>query len=138
MAGKVVATEVAEQEFARFLEAMDLAEKCDAKGLDVEDAKSLTDVKRTIISAMERGNLVVDDKGQPVYTPKAGDNRNPITFHEPTGADLMAIDQAKKSEDMKRAFQLLGAVTGETPARFAKMLNRDIVVCQAIFALFLG
>jgi hypothetical protein len=137
MAGKVVATEVAEQEFARFLEAMDLVEKCDSKNLDADDAKSFLDVKRIIVGAMETGHLVIDDKGQPVYTAKL-DDAGPIVFYEPDGAALMAIDQAKRGEDMKKAMRILSAMTKENPSRFAKMKLRDLKVCQAIQNLFLA
>lgn len=133
----VVAKEVAEAEFDRFLESMDLVDKCDAKNMDADDAKSFADVKRTIIRAMETGHLVVDEKGQPVYTPKLGDT-TPITFREPKGSDLMAIDQAKKGADALKGMKILAAMTGENPSRFAEMVMRDLSVCQAVQLVFLA
>lgn len=136
MSGKV-AREVCEAEFTRFLEAMDLTEKCDAKQYDGDDLKSFLDTKATIISAMERGLLCVDEKGQPVYTPQLG-NSGPIVFYEPSGADLMAMDQAKKGHDIEKQNKLLAAMTKRHPGDFAKLAMRDYRVCTAIQVLFLA
>jgi hypothetical protein len=135
-----VAAEVAEQEFARFLEAMDLQEKFDAKEMDPEDVKAIAETKRIVISAMQRGNLVIDADGQPVFTPMTISSAQfgEITFHEPTGADLMAMDGVKQNRDVERTNRLLAALTNQSPAIFAKMKNRDLKVCQAIVTLFLS
>ena len=68
MSEKKVATEVAEQEFVRFIEAMDL--DVDPKDWSDDDKKSYEDTKRKIIRAMERGDLVINDDGVPQFTPK--------------------------------------------------------------------
>jgi hypothetical protein len=135
MAEEVVAAEVAEAEFARFLDAFDLTEKTQAKTLDAEDRKSFEDTKETILRAMRRGTLVLDEKSQPVFTP-AVDNQKPITFREPRGKTIRAMDQAKKGADMDRALFLMSAMTGEVRARFEEMAQRDLAVCQAIVVLF--
>ena len=135
MSEKKVAAEVAQQEFDRFVEAMGL--DVDPKGWTDEDKQSFDEAKRKILGAMESGRLVIDEEGRAVYTP-ALVNTAPITFYEPTGADLMAIDQAKKGANISAAFKMLAAMTKTEHTRFAKMANRDLKICQALQALFLA
>lgn len=131
-----VAREVAESELQRFVEAMDLQDKLDAK-MSEEDARTLESTKARIVGAMMRGNLVIDEKGQPVYTPQSG-ICEPITFYEPTGAAFMAMDSAAKGKDMTKMFRMMGEACQCDPSRFAKMKNRDLGVCIAVFSLFLA
>lgn len=136
MAEEVVAAEVAEQEFARFLDTFDLTEKTQAKTLDADDRKSFEENKATILRAMRRGTLVLNEKGEPVFTPVKEDNPSAITFREPVGNTLKAMDQGKKGAEAERSFFLLSAMTGQVRARFEKMAQRDLAVCQAIAVLF--
>jgi hypothetical protein len=103
--------------------------------MDAEDLKSFDEAKRRIIKAICSGRLVVDEKGQPVFTPTSGD---PITFHEWTGASLMAMDQKKKDQAIGKVYAAMADMTKQPAVRFAKMLGRDLKVCQAITGLFLG
>lgn len=135
MSDKKVATEVAEQEFDRFVEAMGL--DVDPKDWTDEDKQSFKEAKRRVISAMESGSLTIDEDGQPVYKPQLG-KTDPITFYEPTGADLMAIDQAKKGANVSATYKMLAAMTKTNAQLFANMKNRDLKVCQALQALFLA
>ncbi len=131
---QVVASEVAEAEFERFVDAMDL--DVTAK-MDPEDAKAFAATKRIITRAIEKGRLIIDDVGQPIYTPQASDDKTPITFLEPKGASLLAMESRKKGEDISRLFASIANMTRQTPVRFAKMANRDLRVCMAISTLFL-
>lgn len=135
MKSEVVALEVAEAEFARFVEAFDL--NVDLDRMDAEDRRSFDAGKETWIRAMQQGRLVVDEHGQPVYTPVKG-NDGSLTFHEPTGAALLDMDKAKKNADMHKTNLLLAAVTKQPIQRFARMAQRDLKVCQAIFCFLLG
>jgi hypothetical protein len=130
-----IAQEFAEQEFDRFLNAMDL--DIQLKGMDDEDRKSFEEAKRKLVRAMQKGSLVIDEKGQPVFTPQLGDTA-PITFKEPTGAVLMTMDQKKKDHDVAKMMVTMAAMTGVNMQRFAKMEGRDIKICLAIATLFLG
>jgi hypothetical protein len=133
MPKEVIAAEVAEDEFARFVETMDL--DVDPAGWDDEDKKSFVDAKRKIINAMMRGQLVIDDKGQPVFTPVSGE---PITFYEPKGSTFMAMDQKKKGHDTAKMFVMMADMTRQNAGRFSSMAGRDIKVCMAIMGLFLA
>lgn len=137
MSAPKVAREVAEAEFQRWAEAMGLARKLDPSKLDDNDRKSLASQKSILLDAVEDGHLVVDGEGQFVFTPVKGDT-TPLTFHEPDGAMLRAVDQAKAGAAVERDHKLLGAITKTSAARFAGMKHRDLSVCLAIEVLFLG
>jgi hypothetical protein len=134
-----VATEVAEQEFARWAYAMDL--NFDPKGLDDEDKENFRRAKERLVRAMEAGHLVVDGEGRMVYTPqianKAGE-RTPLVWNEPRGGDLAAMDQKKAGHDVARMYAVMARMTGVLPITFDSMVARDLKVCQAIVTLFLG
>src|SRR5690606_5046195 len=127
-----VPRDVAEEEFNRFLEAMDL----EPIFVDDDDKKGFEDARQRIVRAMMRGQLVINDKGEPVFTP--GDGKGDITFHEPTGNTFMATDQKRKNHDVAKSFAAMAECTKTSIARFATMSNRDMKVCQSIILLFLA
>lgn len=133
---KKVATEVAEAEFCRWAESMDL--NLDPRGWDDEDKKSFHDAKFKLVAAIEAGNLVVDEKGRMVYTPRSTESREPLVFNEPTGGHMMSMDQKKKGHDMAKLFGIMAEMTGQNIQVFTAMKSRDLKVCQSIVALFLG
>lgn len=136
MAEEMVAQEVAEREFARFLEAMDLTEKVSTKNLDADDRKAFESNKQVLLVAMRRGSLVIDEQGQPTFTPVKSVDFRPIVFKEPTGATVKAMDQAKQGNNGERGIILMSAISGEVQARFVKMVRRDYAVCEAITLIF--
>lgn len=128
--------EVVESEIARFAEAMDL--DLDPKGMDDEDRKSLEVAKRRLARALQSGQLVFDDLGQPVFTPTEGTKEDAITFKEPKGSALISMDQRKQGHDVERLFTVMSEITGRNRDTFAKMANRDVKVCISLTNLFLG
>lgn len=137
-AAQKIDAETAEAEFQRWVSAMDLVSKLDTSAMDMEDRKSFEQEKRPLIEAIRFSRLVVDESGQFVFTPQIGDT-SALTFAEPDGAMLMAIDRIGKStEQVHKQFALLAAVTGQFVQRFSKMKNRDLVVCNAILGFLLG
>lgn len=133
MTDSVVAADVAQDEFARFADAMDL--DVDESKMDADELKSFKELKDTTLRALRRGQLVIDDKGQPVYTPKSG---TAITFYEPTGASFIALDSKKKDHDVAKMYALMADMTRQTEKLFALMPQRDLKVCRSIATLFLG
>lgn len=131
-----VSAEMAEQEFDRFAESMDL--EFDTSSMDPEDKKGFDHNKGIIIKAIQKGSLFIDDKGQPVYTPQRTADVAPIVFKEPTGASLMAMDSGKKAEDVKKLYHVMADVTGREPKVFSNMKMADLKVCMAVITLFLG
>lgn len=131
-----IAKEVAEQEFQRFVDAMDL--DVDPAGMDEDDKKGFQQQKDRIIAAIQSGALVVNDNGEPVFTPQRTKDVDAITFHEPTGASLMAMDRKKKTEDIGKLYAAMGDITKTHASTFSKMKMADLKVCMAVTTLFLG
>jgi hypothetical protein len=133
-----LAKEVAEAEFERWLSEMGLSDKCDPARLNDEDKRSLAAVKELLVGALVAGSLVVDAGGCFVFTPTKSVDQTPVTFAEPTGASFMAMDQAKRGQDVQKTIKFIADITKQSPTRFAKMVNRDLAVCSAIAAIFLA
>lgn len=137
MAENKISREMAEQEFERFGEAMDL--DFDTSFMDEDDRKGFEQSKRRIVKAIMSGTMTVNDDGCPVFTPqRAEGDVNPITFYEPTGATYMAMDRKKKTEDMGKMMALMADYTQTSSGLFSKMKNADFKICLAVTTLFLG
>ena len=133
-----IVLEVAEAEFSRFTGAMDLD---DGAGLAGEDSKSYSENRARIVRAIMRGSLVINDKGEPVYTCQRGEpGAEPVkvTFYEPTGASLMAMDGKKKDHDVGKMYAVMGDICKTPAVTFARMKNADLKVCQSLMVLFLA
>jgi len=132
-----ITREVAELDFTRFVEAMDI--DVDTDNMTEDDKKSFNSTKDRIVKAIEKGSLVINDNGEPVYTPqRGGEDSNPITFYEPTGASLMAMDKKGKDEDIRKLYSVMADMTKTSSGIFSKMKMSDLKVCQAITMLFLA
>ena len=129
-----VDAETAAAEFERFADMMAL--DIDTSGLDDEDRADLGKIRRQFERAVMAGLLVVNENGEPVYTPNTGDYREAITFYEPTGADKMAMDAKKKGHDMAKTYAMIAAQTKVHAKVFAGMPNRHLKVCEGISLLF--
>ena len=130
-----VVKEVAEAEFERFVRDMDLDISTDS--MDDEDKKDLSLQKGRVIAAIMKGSLIINDSGEPVFTPQREDGEA-ITFHEPTGAALMAMDRKKKSEEIGKMYAAMAVITKKHSKVFSGMKMADLKVCMAITTLFLG
>ena len=133
----VIAPEQAELEFDRFLDAMDIL--IDTTKLDAEDLSGYNKQKDRILDAVCKGALVFNDDGEAVYTPCHPRSKytDAITFHERTGASLMAMDGKKKGHDVARTYAVLGDMCKVPPNVFAGLVGKDVKVCEAIFALLM-
>lgn len=127
--------ETALLEFDRFTESMDL--DVDESFMDEEDLTSFNKQKRRIVEAVCNGSLVVNDDGEAVYTPQKITLDTPLTFHERTGASIMAQDGKKKNYDVTKMYAIMAEMTKTHPNTFAKMCGIDIKICEAIFALLM-
>jgi len=128
-----ITPEVAEAEFQRFLDTMYL--RFDVNKMDAEDRTSFQLSHDILIGAMLDGRLVVNDKGEPVFSPRSGGD--PVTFFEPTGQALLAMDQHKKNQDGHKGFAAMSSATKTSIQRFSAMPVSDLRVCQHIMLLFL-
>ena len=132
-----IAREVAESEFDRFTEAMDL--DLDTSLMDVEDLTAFNKQKSRLIRAIEKGHLIFNDNGEAVYTPdnKRSKYKDAITFRERTGASLMAMDGKKKNHDVAKTYAVLADMCGVHQSVFANLVGTDVKVCEALFALLM-
>lgn len=135
-----VSLEVAQNEFERWAEAMDL--DIDPSGMDEEDKKGFELAKGKLIRALGNGSLVITDSGEAVFTPQRpgsnwGDNP-PLTFHERSGADMMGMDGKKDTQQYKKMFSALGGICKVSPSTFSKLTGSDLAVCESIFVLLMA
>ena len=127
--------ETAKEEFDRFCEEMDIDN--DESSMEEDDINAYRQIKNTIIRAIRKGRLIINDDGEPVYTPISVDT-GPITFHEPNGANYFEMDRKKKNQNVAKSFAIMAAMTKQEPKTFANMKQRDLKVCQAVMTVFLG
>ena len=132
-----VVLEMAEQEFDQWAEAMDL--DLDTADMDAEDLTAFSKQKRRIVRAVQKGALVFNDDGEAVYTPQNAKSKHQdaITFHERTGAAVMAMDGKKKGHDISKTYAVMGGMCKAHPSVFAGLVGIDGKICEAIFALLM-
>lgn len=131
-----VAHDVALDEFNRFCDSMDIDNNTDA--MTEEDAKSFEEPKGVIIRAIMEGSLLINDDGEPEYTPKNSPKVGNLTFREPNGADYMAMDRKKEGQNIAKMWTLAESVTKSAPGTIANLRNRDLKVVRAIMQLFMA
>ena len=124
-------------EFNRFVDLMDL--DLDPAHMDGEDLTAFDKQKRRIVRAIESGTLVVNDSGEAIYTPinPRSKHKDSITFHERTGASLMAMDGKKKNHDVAKTYAVMAEMCKIHQSVFAGLAGGDIKVCEALFALLM-
>lgn len=133
----MIAPEVAQDEFERFAEAMDV--ETDTAQMTEETEEVYTSARDMFIRAIVRGKLVVNADGEPVYTPVRSSNTSPITFKEPDGAALISNSRGRKKADegVGQMYQIMATMCGTTPGRFANMKLKEAQECMAIATLFI-
>lgn len=132
-----VSREVAESEFERFGDMMAL--EFDRDRMDEDDRKAFDQSKARVVVAIEAGALVINDNGEPVYTPQRTEwSADPITFYEPDGSVYLAIDRQKKNQDMHKFYAIMAAMTKQSASVLSKLKGADAKLCQTVVALFLG
>ena len=133
----VVDKETAKVEFDRFVELMDL--DLDTSDMDADDLTGFNKQKRRIITAIERGSLVINEDGEAVFTPANVKSKynEPLTFHERTGASLMAMDGKKKGHDVAKTYAVLADMCRVNQKVFAGLVGNDVKVCEALFSLLM-
>lgn len=132
----VLGREVAEAEFDRFCDDMDI--DTNIEKMDEDDAKGFNTQKELLVVAFMDGRLSLNDDSEPVYKPKRKGFDNPLTFREPSGADQMAMDRKKSGQDVGKMFSMMDSVTKSVPGTCSKLKGPDLKVAQAIMFLFMG
>ena len=137
MTDPVIPAEMAEQEFDRFVNEMDL--ELDPAYMDEEDAAQFRKLKSRLIKAIMKGSLAVNENGEAVYTPQneKSKHKEPITFHERTGSSLMAMDGKKRNYDIAKTYAVMGEMCKVHPSVFAGLVGIDVKICENIFQLLM-
>lgn len=130
-----ISKDMAEIEFQRFVDSMDL--DIDETTMNDEDKDSFLIQKRKLISAIEKGYLVINENGEAVYTPQKSDVGS-LTFHERTGASILAMDGKKKNQDIAKMYAVMADMCKVSAKTFANLKGVDIKTCEAIFALLMA
>lgn len=127
----------ANAEFDRFVECMDL--DLDTSAMDSEDFTQFNKLKSKIIRAVMKGSLIFNDNGEAIYQPqnKRSKYQEPITFHERSGASLMAMDGKKKNHDVSKTYAVMGEMCRVHQKVFAGLVGVDVKICEALFALLM-
>ena len=135
--GNKLPLEMAEQEFDRFVECMDLY--FDPESMDSEDKTAFEKQRGRILRAIQKGSLIINGSGEAVFTPynKKSKHDSPITFHERTGGALMAMDGKKKNEDMRKTYAVMAEMCSTHPSTFANLVGEDGKICEALFTLLM-
>jgi hypothetical protein len=123
-------------EFERFINAMNL--DANPAAMNAEDKEGFEENRDRFIGAVMLGSLTVNENGEPTYTPQRVNDANAITFYEPTGASLMAMDRKKAGHDISKMFATMGDITKTSSGLFSKMKMSDLKICMSITTLFLG
>lgn len=132
-----IVREMADAEFDRFTDMMDI--DVDQSGMDSEDEDEMLKSKNRIVRAIQKGDLVIDDDGQAVYTPSNVNSKydKPLVFHEQSGAAIIASDKSKKGQNMRATFAIMGEMCKVHPNVFVGLYGSDIKTCMAIFMLLM-
>ena len=132
-----VSEEVAQRLFDDWCEAMDLEN--DESYFDEEELKAFSKQKRRLVRAIVSGALSFNDDGEAVYTPKnpKSKHNDPITFHERSGASIMAMDGKKAGHDVRKMFAIMGDMCRVPSNVFAGLVGTDGKVCEAICVLLM-
>lgn len=133
----VISLEVAESFFDDWADSMDL--ELDENFMDHDDLGQYRKQKKRLVSGFMRGALRINDKSEMVFTPENPKSRykDPITFHERTGASVMAMDGRKKGHDVNKMYAVMADMCRIQVKDFAGMQGRDIKICEAICTLLM-
>lgn len=132
-----ISKDMAEKEFDRFTEAMDLY--FDTSEMDEEDLSGFQKNRGRLVRAIQSGALVINDDGEAIFTPanKKSKRQDPLTFHERTGASLMAMDGKKKGHNVAKTYAIMGDICKCHPKVFSGLVGNDVKICEALFILLM-
>ena len=124
--------EPAENDFYRWANDMDL----DISPKNSDEKDSIADHKETIVDAIMKGHLVINDNGEAVYTPYKSEDKEKVTFYEPDGS---CFAKARIRENpLATMYGMMANITKESSAKFMSMRMADLRVCESIFMLLRG
>jgi hypothetical protein len=105
----------------------------DIKAMAPEDAAGFTDHKRKLLRMIERGELVVDESGDPTL---AVARAAPLKFKRPTGATFILMDDGRGQITVTA--KIIAELTGRNAADIAALDGRDFQQCCTLANFFLA
>jgi hypothetical protein len=137
--GMKVSRDVSGAEFERWVKAMRMTQKLDPARMDGEEQSQLQNFKRTLVDAIERGDLVVNEDGTLALTVPEGKHRG-TTIHwpKPTMEVMTAIDGHRETDNAKRMLFVISKMTGKSVTFIRELDLPEGQVCQAVGNLFLA
>lgn len=107
---------------------------------DDDDKKGFEKNRGKMITAIQRGSLVINDDCEAVYTPwrPKSKEKEPITFGERSGSSVLASDRKKKDHDAAKGYAVMAEMCGVTASVFGGLVGPDIATCEAIFILLMA
>jgi hypothetical protein len=126
--------EFAEQEFNRFLDTMGISHELK----NAEDEEVFNKHKTRIVGALCVGSLVITETGEPCFTPVRSLDKTPITFYEPDGKVLQAMDKRSEGCYISKLYEIIAAMTRTKAEKFQQMKIADFRICEALASLFLA
>lgn len=127
----------AELDFARFCAAwrIDLDEETMSEQLHEDFENS----KRKIINAFRRGDALLNEKDQIVYTLyKPFPNLTEVICRRPTGAHFEKMDGIGRYKEVRKMNNFFAAALGIVPGFLSKMDGIDVLFIQKVYLLFMN
>ena len=132
MRDQVVDRTTAENDFNRFVEAMDL--RLDRETMDQNERRDINEDIDVIIWEIMHGILTVNDDGALVLHPKKHD---PITFHEPSASAMAAMDRLKEHQKIGQMYALIAGICDAAPSVIKhKLTGHEFDTCTRVYMLF--
>lgn len=131
-----VAKEVAEDEISRMLSCLDI----ETADLDEDDEKKLNTLRSTLVRAVMRGDLTINDKGEPTMVLRYPvGNVTSVYIPRPKGAAMIPAGDKSAKNQVTAIHATLAALSGLPFRVFEEMdLKTDYKVATALVSLFLG
>lgn len=126
-----VSVDVAENEFLRLC----AARRVETEELSDYETAKLLRFKAKLLPSIRRGHLVVNDNGDPVYTPPVP-GAPTLTFGMPYGANFVELDA--ESGEHHTTQRAVASLCGVEVSVIAKLQGPDWRVCGALAGLFMN
>jgi len=130
---EIMTLEMAQQEFDRWADEMDLEFETDIMGEETLDDFNFN--RRKICRSLQRGDLIINAEGYAEYTPRIVTIDKPLVWKQLSGKTIAVVDGKKKNESVKKTFHAMAKLTGVHHSVFENMTGIDRKVCDVLFIL---
>lgn len=128
-----IGKDVAEQQFEKLCVSRRI--ETDISSFNEREKAIFNNRKADMLRLMMAGTLVLNEQGDPVYTPPLKDAKS-LTFHRVTGAVLMEGDNITGS--VERLLAIATVLTKSNPGELAKLEAPEFRAIDDITAFLIG